>query len=492
LKQSERQVSLSALLTQNALVIMLALVLAAGFIWTLFSAFLDDFERQSAEVLVQDKAELLATRLNIYHDIVASLGKSIEVENMLTMQAEVPAAQWAIDNAALLPDMLGLALIKPDGEVLGNPPELRIGAMCLQDMSHQLKGLPTTYPPVHNKLMHLEHFDVTEVLRNSAGDITGLVLGSFKLNTLQSMLDAWAARGLGIQILDQEGNPLLEAGKDSASLNRDIVVTRDVPGSNWRLAVQLPRQNKAALLTSFTATGAVAVGFILLILMLMMNRIRHSIQRDYNEIFTALERVRSGEDLTSDLQPRLQETANIISSAQNIRQQQETLHGLSLTDELTGIPNRRMFNKQLTEYFEQASIGIPVALIMVDLDRFKDLNDSHGHEAGDQVLKLFATLLKQHVRQTDLAARYGGDEFIFIQKDTTAEAIRQWHARLCQHFVEEQERQFPDFSDTRVTCSAGFSFMNPQTDIDANATLKRTDAALYQTKDSAKGDIVEK
>jgi diguanylate cyclase (GGDEF)-like protein len=490
LKQLERQVSLSSLLTNNALIIMLALVLAAGFIWYQFSAFLDDLEQNAAEAQVQDKAELLATRLNIYHDIVASLGKSLEVENILSFQAEGAASQWAIKNAALLPDMLGLALFTPDGEVLGNPPELRIGPLCLADMNQQLQGHSTTFPPVHKKVMHLEHFDVTEVLRDPAGDIMGLVLGSFKLGTIQSLLDDWAAEGLLIQIQGSDGQILLMAGPDEIN-SRDIYVARQVPGTSWTLATHVHKQNKSLLLASFTATGVVAVTFILLILMLMMSRIRNSIQQDYNEIYAALERVSSGEEFSADLNPRLQETADIISSAHNIRQQHEALHDLSLTDDLTGIPNRRMFNKQLPEYFEQARIGIPVAMIMLDLDKFKDLNDNHGHDAGDEILKLFAGLLRHYVRQTDLAARYGGDEFIFLQRDTNAEAIRQWHQRLCAHFVQEQERRYPDFDDTRVTCSAGFTFIHPQIDADGNATLKRTDAALYQTKGHSRGDIVE-
>ena len=470
---------------------MLALVLAAGFIWYQFSAFLDELEQESAEALIQDKADLLATRLDIYHDIVANLGRSLEVENILAMEAEIPAAQWAIENAALLPDMLGLALFTPEGEVLGNPPELRIGPLCLADMSQQLQGHATTFPPVHKKVLHLEHFDITEVLRDSAGETMGLVLGSFKLDTLQALLNDWSSDGLRIQIQDHDGQLLLMAGPDAIN-PRDIYVSRQVPGTSWILGAHVRKQNKTLLLTSFTATGVIAVAFILLILMLMMARIRRSIQQDYNEIYDALEKVRQGEALSEELNPRLQETADIINSAHNIRQQHEALHDLSLTDELTGIPNRRMFNRQLPDYFEQARINIPVAIILLDLDRFKLLNDSHGHDAGDEILRLLARILTSHVRQTDLVARFGGDEFIFIQKDTTADAIRQWHQRLCAHFLQEQEKLFPDFEDARVTCSAGFTFINPETDHDGYDTLKRADEALYQTKGGFKGDIVER
>ncbi len=478
------------MLTRNAVIIMLALVIAAVFIWNQFSRFLDDYEQAAAVAQAQDKAELLATRLDIYHDIVASLGSHIEVENLLISQAEVPAAEWAIENAALLPDMLGLALITPEGEVLGNPPDLRIGPLCLTDMGRQILGLETTNPPVHKRVLGLEHFDITQVLYDSAGESMGLILGSFKLKTLQTLLDEWATEGMRIRIIDPNGHHLLRAGPDEAPQG-STHVAQTVPGTNWLLDLHIRKRHKGTLLAAFTATGIVAVAFILLIQMIMMSRIRDSIERDYNEIFQALERVRSGEDMAASLNPTLRETADIISSADTIKRHHRELHGLSQTDELTGIANRRRFNNSLPEYYALAQTGRPVAMVMLDLDHFKELNDTHGHEAGDRILRLFAGILKHHVRQTDLAARYGGDEFIFLQSNTSSEDIKQWFQRLNRHFRQEQEKQYPEFSDTLVSCSGGFTFIRPTSDSDGEATMKRTDDALYQAKSSQRSGIVE-
>jgi diguanylate cyclase (GGDEF)-like protein len=490
LKQQERQVALHSMLARNAIVIMLALVLAAILIWRQFSYFLDEVEQATAQALVQDKAALLSTRLEIYHDLVSSLASDIEIENMLLAQSEPKASQWAIDHAIVLPDMLGLALITPEGQTLGNAPDLRIGPECLADMRLRLNDQPTTNPPVHKGIKYLEHFDITHVLEDAAGEPIGLILASFKLQTLQSMLDKWAAEGINIRVVGPDGTTLLSSEPIQAEV-LSVHVSHPVPGTNWILDARMMKQTKGTLLAGFTATGVIAISVILLILMLMMNRIRDAIKRDYNDIYSALERVHSGEDVTASFNPKLKETADIISSADTIKAHHRELHGLSQTDELTGIANRRKFNIKLPEFYALAQTGKHVAMVMLDLDHFKDLNDKHGHAAGDRVLKLFARILKNHVRQTDLAARFGGDEFIFLQSSTTSEAIVQWFNRLNRHFRQEQKKQYPEYADTPVSCSGGFTFIRPETDSDGEVTMRRTDDALYQAKSRQRSEIVE-
>lgn len=99
--------------------------------------------------------------------------------------------------------------------------------------------------------------------------------------------------------------------------------------------------------------------------------------------------------------------------------EQERLRGLATTDGLTGLANHRFFQERLGEEFRRAQrYDDPLSLIMLDVDHFKQVNDAHGHQVGDEVLKAMATCLRGAVRETDFVARYGGEEFAVVLPHT--------------------------------------------------------------------------
>lgn len=100
--------------------------------------------------------------------------------------------------------------------------------------------------------------------------------------------------------------------------------------------------------------------------------------------------------------------------AEILHRERRAAEALALVDALTGLPNRRHAEVTLDAQFAAAERGIPLAVVMFDLDHFKDVNDRHGHEAGDAALRAFADVLRQNTRRMDLAARFGGEEFIAI------------------------------------------------------------------------------
>jgi diguanylate cyclase (GGDEF)-like protein len=132
----------------------------------------------------------------------------------------------------------------------------------------------------------------------------------------------------------------------------------------------------------------------------------------------------------------------------------ERLQALSATDALTGIPNRRSFDERLAvEMARTARYHTPLALVMVDLDHFKQLNDGYGHPAGDQVLRRIAELLEGEKRLGDMVARYGGEEFVAILPHSDAAAALAWaeraRARIADTTFELSGRRVP------VTASFG-------------------------------------
>jgi len=128
--------------------------------------------------------------------------------------------------------------------------------------------------------------------------------------------------------------------------------------------------------------------------------------------------VESEQRLVADLRRRNRELERALDFLQRTKQELTTAAALAQTDELTGIYNRRCFEEQIRAYCERApESGLSVALLLVDVDRFKRVNDSHGHQVGDLVLRRLAQLLQGAVRWSDLPCRIGGDEFAVLWTD---------------------------------------------------------------------------
>jgi diguanylate cyclase (GGDEF)-like protein len=152
---------------------------------------------------------------------------------------------------------------------------------------------------------------------------------------------------------------------------------------------------------------------------------------------------------------------------------------LATRDELTGLPNRRAMIEALqTATARQARVGEPVALVMIDLDHFKSINDGHGHRVGDGVLRGFAERAHMALRAVDLLGRWGGEEFLLLLPDTTLE-----QAQLCVERLREQLRgsPFDELVDgLTLRFSAGVTACRGPADLDA--AIERADRALYQAK----------
>ncbi|MDF2524072.1 MAG: diguanylate cyclase [Clostridiales bacterium] len=154
----------------------------------------------------------------------------------------------------------------------------------------------------------------------------------------------------------------------------------------------------------------------------------------------------------------------------------QKLHQQANIDSLTGICNRRSF---FTKMSEIVKMKFPVSLMMIDVDNFKRINDTHGHSSGDEVLKQLAEILKSNTRSTDIVARLGGEEFAVVLPQTSCENVLKMAERIKQA-IEAKTFIF-DFETEKLTISIGIA--TTKLPIYTDSFLKYADGALYKAKE---------
>ena len=155
---------------------------------------------------------------------------------------------------------------------------------------------------------------------------------------------------------------------------------------------------------------------------------------------------------------------------------------MAITDALTGLFNRRYMESHLSTLVEQAaSRGKPITVLIVDIDFFKSINDGHGHDAGDDVLREFALRIRKSIRNIDLACRYGGEEFVIVMPETDMAVATMVAERLRRRIASEPFTIQQGANSLEVTISIGIAALGPPGD-NAAAILKRADLALYRAK----------
>ena len=163
---------------------------------------------------------------------------------------------------------------------------------------------------------------------------------------------------------------------------------------------------------------------------------------------------------------------------------------LAITDPLTGLYNRRYMETHVTTLVEQAlARGKPLALLVIDIDYFKAVNDLYGHAAGDDVLREFATRVKKSIRGIDLACRYGGEEFVVVMPETDMAVAAIVAERIRRRTASEPFAIREGAGAIDVTISIGLAALSGVAD-SAAAILKRADQALYRAKRDGRNRVV--
>lgn len=174
----------------------------------------------------------------------------------------------------------------------------------------------------------------------------------------------------------------------------------------------------------------------------------------------------------------------IIVLVAYVIKQNKLLNALSQTDTLTGLLNRRVLMEKLNaEVLKFNRYATPFSILFIDVDHFKMINDSYGHDKGDRVLKIIASLMNQHTRDTDICIRWGGEEFMILATNTDLDN----GVKLAENFRTIIENY--DFHlGKKVTVSIGVSSM--QNGLTAEGLIKTADNALYIAKENGRNSVV--
>lgn len=161
----------------------------------------------------------------------------------------------------------------------------------------------------------------------------------------------------------------------------------------------------------------------------------------------------------------------------------QQLEQLSRTDPLTGLRNRRSFDQEFVTRFEHARrYSRPLAVAMIDIDHFKQINDEHGHQAGDDVLQHVGSILRRCTRQTDVVARYGGEEFVIVLPETPLFEALQFGEKIRSSVAASP-------LPMRTTVSIGIAAMPHSRFVDAESLLRAADEALYRAKENGRNRV---
>lgn len=171
----------------------------------------------------------------------------------------------------------------------------------------------------------------------------------------------------------------------------------------------------------------------------------------------------------------------IMGLQREIETKNRLLKELALTDSLTGLPNRRAIEDWAKRQLSGAArYGFPFWVALADLDHFKTVNDSHGHDAGDTVLKAFSEILKRNSRQSDICGRMGGEEFLFILTHATEENVKKVINRVREEL--EGTKFAIDGKSFTVTASFGVAGFVGTRAPDFNRLVAQADTGLYLAK----------
>jgi len=278
---------------------------------------------------------------------------------------------------------------------------------------------------------------------------------------------------------------------------------RTVPGSDWGVVAEKDRAMAYAAIKDLRDTTLAVIGAVALLIALAAYLLGLTIVRPLSRLTRGATRIAGGDlevslphygrselgyltkvfnEMVERLRAFRDENAAINRA---LRERNDELRAQTMIDSLTGLYNRATLSELLAkEMARSLRHGHPFSILMIDIDYFKRFNDTHGHPAGDELLRGIAGIFRSLVRSCDMAARYGGEEFLILLTQTgSAEAL---------YFAEKVRRKVAEtraLNGTTVTVSIGVAAF-PENGADVDSIIHQADAALYRCKRGGRNRVL--
>jgi diguanylate cyclase (GGDEF)-like protein len=447
-------------------------------------------EAAEARLLNVEAAQAQASvmrRWDFYREFVDNLARDPQLIDQLMVGSIEDRQQWAESRQRLVPSILGLALVSPEGDIYGDTNLLRVGPSCRRDL-HQHGTRILNQVPIHRDVPGFEHFDLIAEVRGLEGEALGKVFVSVRLEQLQRVINDSTQPGHAITLLDGANKPVASSGTLQGVVHE---VSVPLPKMGWRLVVQSPMHRLSYSGWLQILAGVLTLVGVLVLLVVVVLRLRRPVLQDIDAALDALACLTRNEESVPPIVTRYVEFSHVAEDinriAQQLHDQREQLAMLSRTDALTGLPNRRAFETQFPHMLGLTDRGHAIALVLLDVDHFKTINDELGHAAGDQALIALANTLKALTRSSDMTARLAGDEFTVLLSGLDNEGVLAWYQRLADRFRSELRASGLAVDNT---ISAGQTWLQSMAGDSIGKALARADHALYQAKARGRGQLV--
>lgn len=378
-------------------------------------------------------------------------------------------------------------------------------------------------PPIRSALSGQPVVVITQPLRDADGKLIGIVLGaidllrpsfSAQLDALRSGADGYLfiVAGNGVTVHHPDKARILEKGDDAPGTLLDaalrtpegwedgllddgvpvLLVHKHLREVDWTIALSYPLRSAFAAMQSVRLRALLGAAVLTACAGLFGWAITKKLLRPLKKLHEHVENISAGRaDIVVFDVARRDEFGDLSRAfyglSQRREQAEQELHHLATTDVLTGLNNRRMFDAFLPQALARASrSGQPVALAILDVDHFKDINDTLGHAAGDQVLVEFARRLSAAVRASDTVARLAGDEFVIVFEQLSCPAEMNV---LGERILEAMHAPFALGSVQRVVQASIGIAVTHSAGVDVEELMRAADQALYGVKTAGRNSF---
>ena len=441
------------------------------------------------------KATAIETQLSLFNSIVKHVATQPTTQDILENRDEIGAQAWAIQMRRFLPQAVGVALLTPDGKVLGDPPGQRLAPQCLTDMSKINQHEATKTPAVHTVSAGVVHFDLTALIYDEAENQIGMLFVSFGLDSLKPLLEKELDAPGRLSLLDGYGGIFLNqhtTQQDDSSIpgntRKNLV---NIAGTDWQLSLTEPTNGLRPSFLILAIFNGVALILTVGVIGFLVRYITRSMATDFEQVKSLLNSLAEGEPLEAELAtPKLRETAEIFPALthinRNIDKKQQLLEHQELSDKLTGLSNRRQFNIEFARAYDFARRGTPVCVVTMRITGLEKLNQNQAY----QVVKVLGKTLKEHARKVDLPARLGYEEFALLMFGASPEGTTPCLERICRSFRKHQNEHPAIPNDHTCNLFCGYTRIHAHRDKNAAQVLKRAEAALAEAVESSDRHII--